>query len=124
MQQAAQRELLLVAAGQFSSGLCRALSADVEALHPIARDLPLQSVDDKAEFRHRTKARRGEIVGKAAIEHQTFFLAVLAEQTDSFGKATGWWPMSFFAGMHEDGAVLDSVQTKAGAQGFRAARAD
>ena len=60
VEQPAQRDLLLVAAGQFAHHLAGFLGAHVEALHPFLRRPALTAAADKAALRKGAVARHGQ----------------------------------------------------------------
>ena len=79
VQQAAERDLLLIAARQRPHRLDRRARLHLESIEPALALCPLRSTVDDAMLAHRGVPRAGQVVGQRHLQGQTLALAVLAE---------------------------------------------
>src|SRR5262245_22108229 len=88
MQEPAHGDLLLVTAGKLDDGLSRALCAHFETLNPAAGRFVLATLAHETESGHWAETRRRQVISEAAVEHQSFLLAVFTEQPKTLGQAS------------------------------------
>ena len=123
MEEAADGDFLLVAAGEFADGLQRAAGADAEAVHPIAGGAVLLGEIEETGARKRFEAREGEVFGKVEVEHQALFLAIFAEEAEAIGQCARRRKANFTS-PQLDRAGLEAVEAEERAKGFSAASPD
>ena len=119
VEQAGERDFLLVAAGEVRNGLCRSRCANAEARYPLA--------GNGSQFFRRDdpsgQAREGEVIGQAHRLGEALVFAVFAEQSHAL-RETLCRCCSGCVVREGDIAFADGGKAKDGAQKFRAARAD
>ena len=119
VEQAGERDFLLVAAGEICNELCRSRCANVEARYPLmGNGVQFFGRDDSSG-----QAREGEVVGQAHRLGEALVFTVFAEQSHSLSEALCRCCAARVV-REGDIAFADGVKAKDGAQKFRATRAD
>lgn len=99
VEEAADGDFLLVAAGEFGDGLERVAGADAEAIDPGGGGAALVGAVEDGGAGEWFEAWEGEVFGEGEVEHEAFFFAVFAEETEAAGEgARGGGVEGFAAG--------------------------
>src|SRR5260370_32569023 len=88
MEQARERDLLLVAAGELARGLRRARALDRHPGDPRVRRLLLPGGQDQRPRTERLEPGQRQVVRHAQAEREPFALAVLAQQAHAGAPAS------------------------------------